>query len=525
MHLGLTFRVAAKPLLEKLGGLPLALIQAGSYLRQTQISIEEYLSSYDRLWTALMDTQNLFPLQDYAERSVLTTWKISYRQVRMAKPEAADLLDMWAFMSPRDIWYERAASKSEPAAINTPERLAFRHSVSLLSGYSLVVPDEDGQGFSIHPVVHKWCMHNITQLERRQQLSTEALRFVVAQIPQSVGSEYSRISRRLLPHARASTAQHLGMMSYQDHSKELRSIADFMQNWELSREVERLYLRAIDDKRNACGPEDISTLGIVQSLAKLYWRKQDFRKAEELLLEVLRLRESAVSPNEELNMLNRIGLVYLHQKKLEEAEKMFSRALKLVEGTNGLNIPSVLATLHNLGSLYKAQGRFQDAEDFLLRALEGEEEHSGPDHPVTLDTVVGLGIVYVGQKRFEEAEKMLRRACKGMEEVWGADHPSTLHVYVSLGVAYFNQARWQDAEEMYLRVVGERNSDPRPDSWVFKLAAEHLSELYSYQGRQQDASEVNARASKQHKEVDEDGHEANVIRLQNQLSRMGMKGS
>lgn len=60
-------------LVEKLGGLPLALVQAGAYLRETNMTVRQCLRYYHETWATLMDLQNHFPLQDYAEKSMLTT--------------------------------------------------------------------------------------------------------------------------------------------------------------------------------------------------------------------------------------------------------------------------------------------------------------------------------------------------------------------------------------------------------------------------------------------------------------------
>jgi hypothetical protein len=103
--------------------------------------VNEYLQHYGETWTALMEMQNQFPLQEYAERSVLTTWRMSYQQARMSMPEAADLLDLWAFLSPGDIWYELVASTSEKETTTGLDRLTFRHLLGVLSNYSLAMPD------------------------------------------------------------------------------------------------------------------------------------------------------------------------------------------------------------------------------------------------------------------------------------------------------------------------------------------------------------------------------------------------
>jgi hypothetical protein len=92
-------------LIEKLGGLPLALVQAGAYIRATGLTVEKYMIHYGKTWDRLMTHQDRYPLQEYAERSVLTTWKMSYEQVRAVKPESAMLLDQWAFLHPGEISY------------------------------------------------------------------------------------------------------------------------------------------------------------------------------------------------------------------------------------------------------------------------------------------------------------------------------------------------------------------------------------------------------------------------------------
>ena len=65
----------ASLLLDKLGGLPLALVQAGAYIRARNLTAEKYIAHYEKTWDKLMAYQDRYPRQEYAERSVLTTWK------------------------------------------------------------------------------------------------------------------------------------------------------------------------------------------------------------------------------------------------------------------------------------------------------------------------------------------------------------------------------------------------------------------------------------------------------------------
>ncbi|KAK4904286.1 hypothetical protein LTR49_026229 [Elasticomyces elasticus] len=50
----------AHRLIQRLGGLPLALVQAGAYLQQTGMTVDEYLGCYASTWEKLMKEQNRF---------------------------------------------------------------------------------------------------------------------------------------------------------------------------------------------------------------------------------------------------------------------------------------------------------------------------------------------------------------------------------------------------------------------------------------------------------------------------------
>jgi tetratricopeptide (TPR) repeat protein len=340
-------------LLEKLGGLPLALVQAGAYLRVTGTSVDEYLQHYGETWAALMNLQNEFPLQEYAERSVLTTWRMSYQQVRVTKPEAADLLDLWAFLSPGDIWYELKASISEREAATGLGRLTFRHLLGILASYSLATPDVQQQRFSIHPVVHAWCLHNIDGLEEREELCEQAVSLVVGMIPPSKSEEDMAVARRLLPHARMAADRHLEMAEYEGLEDESHDIAYFLSDWESSRAVERLYLRALRGYEEALGAKHTSTLDIVNNLGILYWQQGKPKEAEAMYMRALRGKEEALGAKHTstLETVNNLGVLYMEQGKPKEAEAMYMRALRGFEEALGAKHTSTLETVNNLGKL------------------------------------------------------------------------------------------------------------------------------------------------------------------------------
>ncbi|KAK5681394.1 hypothetical protein LTR17_027458 [Elasticomyces elasticus] len=324
------------------------------------MSVERYLTFYNTTWAELVKLQDHYPLQEYQERSVLTTWRMSYEQVRTVDRQAAALLDQWAFLYAGDVWYELAASSlsivelngtAEGVATIATDELNFRHSLGVLSHYSLVVADVEGTGFSIHPVVHAWCLHNIACIEVREQLCGRAVRLIVEMIPSSDSDSQQSVARRLAPHARVAAARHLEGTEEEKLRETLYSIASFLSDWEGSQEVEgkmqeaeEMYLRALRGYEEAWGPKHTSTL----------------------------------------DTLNNLGLLYSDQGKMQEAEEMYLRALRGKEEAWGPKHTSTLDTVYNVGLFYSDQGRMQEAEEMFVRAVDGYQNAEG-DHEADIE--------------------------------------------------------------------------------------------------------------------------------------------
>jgi tetratricopeptide (TPR) repeat protein len=274
--------VDASVLLDKLGGLPLALVQAGAYIRARNLTSEKYIAHYEKTWDKLMAYQDRYPLQEYAERSVLTTWKTSYEQVRTVEPRAAMLLDQWAFLHPGEMSYElieayndnddseHVVGKEEEDEALVTDELLFLDAVGVLAEYSLVNSMKDKDRFSIHSVVHEWSLYNITDDKTRERLCVRAIRMVAASVPPSSVAMGLQGAQRLLSHARLVARRHVMMERVTGLHSELHQVAYFMSDWESSQEVASLYLRALRGYEEAWGAKHTSTLDTVYNLGNLY---------------------------------------------------------------------------------------------------------------------------------------------------------------------------------------------------------------------------------------------------------------
>ncbi|KAG9512227.1 purine and uridine phosphorylase, partial [Aureobasidium melanogenum] len=454
-------------LLEKLGGLPLALTQAGAYISQTAVSINQYLEYYDSTWKVLMELQDEYPLQEYAQRSVLTTWRISYVQVKSQSEEASKLLQLWSFLYAGDLWYELVACTKELGAETfvpgwltalTFDKLRFDRALALLMKYSLVEGRIETASYAMHSVLHSWCRYLGGSETERSSFRKLAVDIVGQMVPAESMREYWILQRRLLPHGQEilkgieqETHTEIDVNELWAYEKLARMFADQDQH----AGAEEMYGRALVGYEKAFGLEHTSTLGTVNNLGILYADQGRLAEAEEMYKRALAGKEKAPAPEHTstLDTLNNLGSLYAHQGRFAEAEAMYKRALAGTGKALGPEHTSTLGTVNNLGSLYADQGRLVEAEAMYKRALAGKEKALGPEHTSTLNTLNNLGNLYADQGRLAEAEAMYKRALAGYEKALGPEHTSTLSTVNNLGNLYRRQGRLAEAEAMYVRAL------------------------------------------------------------------------
>ncbi|KAH3913970.1 hypothetical protein HBH56_096710 [Parastagonospora nodorum] len=472
-------------LLALLDGLPLAIAQAGAYLQESGVGPATYLRFYEQQWSELMELDQLVdaPLQDYPDRSVWTTWAISYQAIRQKHEVTANLLLLWSFLDNKDLWYGLFAMgcMQSPVAARMLSRyigeissseITFSRAMQLLRNYSLVEEVAETGSYTTHPVVHQWAYHS-----QGRCFATELSRLAVVAIgwavPKSSTRDYTTLQRRLLPHAQACSRQ----ISREEPAW---SCGDYGGS-----------NGAADDKE-----EQETVLNAVHLLGLLYADQGKLGEAEQTYEQALRGKEEAFGPTDTLTLqtIENLGILYADQGKLGEAEQMFERALRGIEERLGPTHTSTLHAVNNLGILYKNQGKLGEAEQMYDRALRGYEKAFGPTHTLTLGTVINLGILYKNQGKLGEAEQMYDRALRGMEEELGPAHTSTLLAVNNLGNLYKNQGKLGEAELMYLRALRGMEEALGPTHTFTLQTINSLGNLYADQGKLGEAEQLYERA-------------------------------
>ena len=324
-----TFLTDIHLLITKLNGLPLALTQAGAFIGRTGVDVQIYIDYFDRTWSNLMEKQDQFPLQEYGERSMLTTWKLSYDQVLRQNEAAAWLLRLWAFFYHDDFSYgllEKSTTWMATREIEAPawlvklagSSLEFSNAMGLLKAYSMIDSQVAGS-YSMHSVPHQW--------SRSLSLDADALSLL-------------SISVCVL----ASTV--LG-----DHEKE---------HWKSDRRVIQHVLHASNESRILrILAQQQHVAEAAHWLAMLLDRQGKLGQAEQMYKRALAGKEKALGPNHTstLNTVNNLGNLYSDQGKLDEAEQMYQRALLVYQRIYGPSHERVTATSEKLASTRLKKGK------------------------------------------------------------------------------------------------------------------------------------------------------------------------
>ena len=146
---------AAATLAKTLGYLPLALEQAAAYIRETSSSLDHYQTLFQKHHAQLLQHGHLST--EYPD-TVATTWEISFQKVQKNSPDAADFLNLCAFIIPEMIVLDMIASWAnyylpKRLAKTVTDPLALDELVSTLLHYSLV--QRKGNTLIIHRLVQR----------------------------------------------------------------------------------------------------------------------------------------------------------------------------------------------------------------------------------------------------------------------------------------------------------------------------------------------------------------------------------
>lgn len=191
--------------LELLGGLPLAIVQATSYMREEQLPVEGFISLYQDIELHSELFKTAASSVEEQEKTVLITWEISYKKIAGSmntgsKSHPAMLLDLLGFLDAQSSTSLRRLSEGQyvfkdssgPTPIDGLEgfyeqqhnpvdmlKLIYDSKLKKKPSQEIQIAIGPLRNFSmvtsracwVHPVVHSWIYRRLTIAEQHKYVS------------------------------------------------------------------------------------------------------------------------------------------------------------------------------------------------------------------------------------------------------------------------------------------------------------------------------------------------------------------
>ena len=300
-------RAQAIAIVQALGGLPLALDQAGAYIEETECSLSRYLELYQARRKGLLERRSKHPT-DHPE-PVATTWFLSFQKVEQANPAAAELLRYCAFLSPDAIPEElitQGAHYLSPLLQSlASDPLKLDDAMGELLSYSLIHRNPETTTLSIHRLVQAVLIDEMNQ-ETQQQWAEHVVRVLSYFFPFPTAEAWP-LCQTYLPHALlCDTYIQRWNMTLQEAANLLNKIASYLEDVAQYPEAEPLYQRALAIRERVLGAEHPDTAASLNNLATLYDNQGKYEQAEALYQRALAINERV------------LGAEHPHTKRVQE---------------------------------------------------------------------------------------------------------------------------------------------------------------------------------------------------------------
>lgn len=444
-----------------LGGLPLALSAAASYMRQARISSRRYLQLFEKARDKMLRYEPA-PLA----KSISQVWDVSLGRL---SPRASKLLSFLSVLDPDEIprfliSHEIVRSDIQFSEFDVVDSLRQLSNTSLIS---LTASGESDVGsIRMHRLVkhvvlerqyeeelwrnQKLAVRVISELfpsERvfvspiRDHLMRHALMVLTYDVRDDDGSfAYvqslsSKVARWLihtgrLSNARALLEKSLAAQERKGHGPELQ-LMEIMQDLASVHEKEgrydealAYYQKAVDIGSMLLQSHDLQRTFAMNGVADTFARLGRHDEAIEWVREALSLYEQAERGHgdaaAEAKLYSSWAGILMQQGRYEAAEARAWRALEIA----GPESPAALGAYARLPSILIRQSKFSEAEDLCLRALSLDRSVLDDMALATLQHAFAEVLKVRG--RLEEADDCLRGVLELRKRMLGTSHPDTL---------------------------------------------------------------------------------------------------
>ncbi|EXL39028.1 hypothetical protein FOCG_18351 [Fusarium oxysporum f. sp. radicis-lycopersici 26381] len=361
--------VLVDKLLHELAYLPLAITQASAYMKINKASIKKYL------WLLQNTDQDMVELlsvgfrdgthYDAAQGAVVTTWIVSFKQIRALHEEAATLLSFAACLEPKAI----------PRALlpRLGSEQSMTRAIGTLCGYSFLSQREDGDIFDMHSLVHLATRRWNEDEGREEGIQHLALARIAEAFPTD-DWENREVWRQHLPHAlRLLTS--LDSDGSEDACKLGYWVGRCLHVDGKERQAVGILGHVVAVRKTTLAEDHPDRLASQHTLAIAYRANGRIKEAVKLLEHVVAVKKTTLAEDHpRLASQHELTTAYQANGQIKEAVKLLEHVVAVRKTTLAENHPDRLASQHVLAMAYRANGQIKEAVELLEHVVAIESE-------------------------------------------------------------------------------------------------------------------------------------------------------
>ncbi|KAF4451681.1 hypothetical protein F53441_5360 [Fusarium austroafricanum] len=480
---------AVDSLVSELQYLPLAISQAGGYMRRISMSPEKYLDLLKQgttRWELLGISDADRHRRPEVSNSVLETWKISTDRIWAESKMSYRLLHIIAYVDNQDIPEElltaaaNLASAVEIEASAQPTELETLAAIARLRELCFI---SHRKSENTEP---SYEMHKLVQEALRYRLSIENAEEIAIEHSSSARADsdklkmgegyYSRLALQLIralfpgpqPDSWARCEQFMThairVGEWADISKAdigtvslLSDVCIFLDQRGRWREVEPVAHRALSLSQKALGATHSHSTAIKRYLVQMYSKQGLNEEAERLQLEILEVQREALGEKhaDTIASMSDLAKIYSKQRRNTEAQEILREVLEIQQDMFGPKDKRTINSMSRLAHTYLYQQRYEEAQSLYFEVLELRREVIGGKHRNTMATLDNIALTFRVQKQWDKCEDFLQQSQDLSQEVLGDLHPDTIRVLYNFGETYYLQGRYAEAES-YAQIALDR---------------------------------------------------------------------
>lgn len=497
-------------LLRELEWFPLAISQAGAYMKRMHMNASRYLSllrESKRRWDILKITDFNRHRRPEMPNSVLDTWTVSMERIQSESRMAYQVLHIIAYLDnqnlPQELLIKISQCNNDTAG--QQEELEVISAITRLQEFSFLRMRhiEDGDpSYEMHKLVQEAARYR-TAMRGLQEVPTQgalaqtsdevyytriALQALSELFPASEPESWGRCERYL---AHAIGIGHWAETNKReiDTSELLNKASSYLYDRGRWREKELVDLRTLELRRKALGEQHPQTVDSIASLAAAHHYQGQYEKAKARYKEALELRRQTLGEKHPhtLRTMAFLGNLYQSHGQYKKAEAIYKITLALQGEVLGEKHPDTIHSLASTAAVYHLQGFYAKAKPIKIETVALQREVLGEKHPLTLWQIGSLAATCQGLGQYKEAKDLYQQTLDLRRETLGENHPDTLRSVTQLGAIYHDLGEYKLAEdlarealELEQRILGEKHP--------YTLQSKHnLAVAWRSRGRWKDA--------------------------------------